>query len=222
MSNVEALSQAVLRELLTDFAELGRTFDNLRSSYVGPKLDALKLKLCGNSASSVDFDLAVNDLETNDLVGTGPMAVYDNPPNSSVMVIGLFSNREYVYLTEKGYKSAQKTQSKPGRAPSTQNVHISGGHFHQSPIGIGGHVTQSLTGTFGDAPVFANLRKAIDESSLDDIERGRLLNGVSAMEKAPDRTGFVDRYRDFISLAADHMTIIGPLLPALSALLSGH
>jgi hypothetical protein len=35
------------------------------------------------------------------------MEVYDNSPNSTVVVIGLFSKKEYVYLTAKGYKAAR-------------------------------------------------------------------------------------------------------------------
>jgi hypothetical protein len=53
-------------------------------------------------------------------------------------------------------------------------------------------------------------------------ERTELIAAIAAMEKAHNTPTFVERYKDFIALAANHMTIIGPFLPALSALLSGN
>src|SRR5271156_6289870 len=111
MSKVEELSNAILKELLTDFASRNLTLNDLSSYYIGANLPALKERCCG-AASSVDFDLALKDLEDGDLVSTGPMVPFDNPPNSSVVVIALFSRYEYVSLTEKGYKAAQKAVSK--------------------------------------------------------------------------------------------------------------
>ena len=171
-------------------------------------------------ASTVDFDLALKDLEDDHLVRTGPMVPFDNDPNSSVVVIGLFSKYEYAYLTEKGYKAAQKIQDKKGQRSATPNVHISGGTFHQSPIGIGSHVNQSLSGRLGDVTVFEGLRKAINKVE-DKGDRANLIAGVEAMEKAHKTPDFVTRYSNFIALAAKHMTIISPFIPALTALLTG-
>jgi len=36
-----------------------------------------------------------------------PIDVYDNPPNSSVVLIATYSKRQYVYLTAKGYNAAR-------------------------------------------------------------------------------------------------------------------
>jgi hypothetical protein len=41
------------------------------------------------------------------------------------------------------------------------------------------------------------------------------------MEKAHKTPDFVTRYSNFIALAAKHMTIISPFIPALTALLTG-
>jgi hypothetical protein len=91
----------------------------------------------------VDYDLALKELEERKLVGTGPMAMYDNPRNSAVVVLAMFSKREYIYLKEEGYKMAR--DNPVNVKPATkQNVHISGGNFYQSPIGIGGQVSQNI------------------------------------------------------------------------------
>lgn len=220
MSAVERLSRAVLRELLADFTGRNLSVQDLCDSYVGVSLAVLKDKCCSETAASlVDFDLALKDLEGGGLAATGPMVPYENDPNSFFVIFASYSKNEYAYLTEKGYKAAQKAQTEKSSRPTNQHVHISGGTFHQSPIGIGGHVTQTLLGTLGDAPIFTDFRKAVDESSLEHGDREQLLAGITAMESAPDGQSFVAHYADFIALAANHMTIIAPFLPALSALL---
>lgn len=74
---------------------------------------------------------------------------------------------------------------------------------------------------FGGAPVFADLRKAISESSVASGERATLISGVEAMEKAAGTPSLFDRYQDFVALATNHMGIIGPFVPALMEMLKG-
>jgi hypothetical protein len=222
MSNVEELSRAILRKLVRDFLSQNLDARDLSEGYGGPGLAALKQECCAEaSASPVDFDLALKDLEDGDFIGTGPMVPFDNPPNSHFLVVGLRSKYEFAYLTEKGYKAAQKVPSKRGTLPVTHQVHISGGHFHQSPIGVGDRITQSVSVALNSAPVFVDLRQAVEKSGIGTEDQRTLLAGVDAMEKAHNMPGFIDRYKDFIALAANHMTIVAPFLPALSSLLSG-
>ena len=109
MGKVEQVSKQILAYLLNDFQGRDLSAESLHQSYVGVSLSDLKQKCfdADNTTTTVDFDLALKDLEGEGLVATGPMVPYENPPNSSVVVIGLFSKREYVYLTAKGYKAAR-------------------------------------------------------------------------------------------------------------------
>ncbi len=70
------------------------------------------------------------------------MGMYDNPPDTNVLILTMYSKREYAYLTEKGYKTAQK---RPTPRAAATHVNISGGTFHQSPIGVGEAVNQTVT-----------------------------------------------------------------------------
>lgn len=222
-SKVEELSNAILRALLVDFKERNLTANDLRSGYQGANFVALKQTCCSEtSGSEVDFDLALRDLEESDLIRTGPKLPFDNPPGSSVLVVALCSKYEYAYLSEEGYKAASRIKKRRSPTPRAQHVHISGGYFHQSPIGIGDHVCQSFTSGLGGAPVFLNLRRAIEEGDLENAQRAQLLAGVGAMEEAPDKTSFVARYAEFIALAANCMTIIAPFVPALTAFMHGN
>ena len=110
MGKIEDVSKQILRCLLQDFQGRGLGADALQEEYEGVRVRDLKQNCLqfDKTTTAVDFDLALNGLETNELVGTGPMDVYDNPPGSSVVLIGVYSKREYVYLTAKGYKAARK------------------------------------------------------------------------------------------------------------------
>jgi hypothetical protein len=142
MSTVDHLAKQILAEVMADFLAKNLGSDALTKEYVGASIAALDEKYSG-AHSKVDFDLALKELEASDFVKTGPMVPYENPPHSQVVVFAFFSRQEFVYLTEKGYKAAQKLPAKPRRP--TPSVHISGGTFHQSPIGIGSTVNQSVS-----------------------------------------------------------------------------
>jgi len=86
-------------------------------------------------------------------------------------------------------------------------------------LNINSHDRSTNTVVHGNAPVFADLLKVVAESSVGDGERAKLVAGIEAMANAHTTPGFVDRYQDFIALAANHVAIIAPFIPALSALL---
>jgi hypothetical protein len=61
--------------------------------------------------------------------------------------------------------------------------------------------------------------KDIVEKIQEGDERSDILKRIDALEKAQGTKSFVERYTDFISAAANHMTVIAPFIPALSELL---
>ena len=69
------------------------------------------------------------------------------------------------------------------------------------------------------AVLFDNLREAIRKSSLDSIVERQLIQNVSAMQSAVGTKTFGECYKEFIAVAADHMTLVAPFLPALTQLL---
>ena len=69
------------------------------------------------------------------------------------------------------------------------------------------------------AVLFDNLREAIQKSSLDSTVAQELLQNVNAMQSAAGTKTFGGRYKEFIAVAADHMTLVAPFLPALTQLL---
>ena len=71
------------------------------------------------------------------------MEAYDNIPGSGVFMLGIYSKREYIYLTEEGYRRAKQERT-PVTPPRHTSVNITGSQFHNSPVGVGGQVAQTL------------------------------------------------------------------------------
>jgi len=109
MGKVEEVSTQILHCLLHDFQARKLGADLLEQEYEGVHINDLKKKCFRNDnpSTDVDFDLALKGLEDKELVGTGPLEVFDNPPGSTVVFLGLCSKREYVYLTAKGYRAVR-------------------------------------------------------------------------------------------------------------------
>ncbi len=109
MGKVEQVTELILAYLLQDFQARELGADALEKSYVGVPIKDLKQKCFqnDNTTTAVDFDLGLKDLERARLVATGPMVPHHNPPDSTVVILGMYSKREYVYLTAKGYKAAR-------------------------------------------------------------------------------------------------------------------
>jgi len=129
MSNVDLIADTILRALLENFRAQNLPAAKLGSGYRGLSLEELANPHAGDP---VDFDLALKELEDKELVDTGPMVPHQNDPGSSIFVIGMYSKREYAFLTEQGYKQAIKIgapgANKTQRVRPTANPH--GQHFY--------------------------------------------------------------------------------------------
>ncbi len=75
--------------------------------------------------------------------------------------------------------------------------------------------TDNSTNVVHQGVPFSELRKAIESGVSDGVERTAILQRLSDLEAATDRNSGTKRYQAFIAAAADHMTLIGPYLPAL-------
>lgn len=114
--SIDHLCMKILADVLADFTQKGLGSDDLYEEYVGVSLIELERKFCTHGGlsgpSKVDFDLALKQLEENGLIGTGPTVAHENRPDSLVVIIGLYSKREFAYLTEEGYREAKNPLEK--------------------------------------------------------------------------------------------------------------
>ena len=175
MSKIDILAGQILAYVEVDFVNRRRTSNDLKNGYVGPSIANLEMKYCADGVhSKVDFDLALKQLEESKYVKTGPMAPYKNSQGSPIVVITIFSKREYVYLTEQGYRAAQARKSTAKQSSPAAPVHISGGNFYQSPIGIGSTVNQAVNFNIdNDSEVIEYLSKllAFEDPSFNEAKK---------------------------------------------------
>jgi len=68
--------------------------------------------------------------------------------------------------------------------------------------------------------LFENLRDAIARSIAGDELKKELTQRVNEMEAAAGTNTFAAKYKAFIGVAADHISLFGPFLPALTQFLS--
>ena len=68
------------------------------------------------------------------------------------------------------------------------------------------------------ATLFAELRKIV-ETAVTEADRAAIQNALEEMEAARGTPSFRNHYIQFMSIAADHLTLLTPFLPALAQLL---
>lgn len=68
---------------------------------------------------------------------------------------------------------------------------------------------------------FATLQQRIESGVPEGEERQRILNALAALQESHGKPSFARHYTDFIAVAANHVALLGPFIPALSEML-GH
>lgn len=179
-------AKQILGTLLADFSDRGLTAQELKNGYEGPNIEALATAVCNVADfTTVDFEVAFSDLENAQMIRTGPTAFFDNDENSSVMFIGTYSKREYVYMTENGYKAARKAPNRPQTIQRiVNNLTITGGQFSNMQLGQGENVNQSMSVTTeGDSETVNKLISILESQGVQATEQNRA-DIVAAVEEA--------------------------------------
>ena len=68
--------------------------------------------------------------------------------------------------------------------------------------------------------VFQRTRDLLEAGVEDNGERAVLLQSVDEMEAAHQTHDFVAKYKNFMGLVANHVTVLAPVLPALASLIA--
>lgn len=177
---LDEAAKQILGTLLADFTDRGLTVQDLKNGYEGPNINALATAVCNVADfTSVDFEVAFGDLEKGNLIRTGPMKMFDNDHNSSVTIIGFYSLREFVYLTEAGYKESRKGPNRPQRVQRVvNNLTITGGTFSNMQLGQGEIVSQTQnTTSSSDSEIVSKLISILEE-------QGQLVNATQRTDIA--------------------------------------
>ena len=101
--------------------------------------------------------------------------------------------------------------------PATVNLHVS--DSPQTRVNLystdqSKNIINSQTGQ-----VYSQIREILREAIPDSRDLEILLERVDDMEHSQGTDDFTRTYKDFVAAAADHMSILAPVFPALSSLL---
>ena len=214
----------ILSQLLTEFRDRKLGTNELRNGYQGLSPNELKSLCMTARIEEVDYDLAIGELESHNLIRSGPMEMCDNPPGSSVTVIAFFSKKEYSYLTEAGYREAVKTGSAPqsGSKRTIAHLHFSGNTFNNSPIGVGESVSQAIsTQTTSTNDSFIALRNEVAKQVKDESEREHILSRLDELEASTDLPTRYEKYAKLMGAIGDHITVLSFLMPPIIKWITG-
>lgn len=107
------------------------------------------------------------------------------------------------------------TKNNPDSAKTTNVYHVYGLNPHLN-INSSDHSVNTVTLT--NEQVFTKLKEKITADVLTE-ERGALLNRLQELEQAQNTPSFGHKYSEFIAVAANHMGLIAPFIPALTEML---
>ncbi len=128
----------------------------------------------------------------------------------------LFWNRQinYVVSSYKNHLQAMNKQS-PVQPPNI-TYNVSGSNTRVNINSTDSSVNIISTEV---SEVFTQLREAVSQIP-DSTARGEIEQAVNEMEQAHGSSNFLPKYQAFITSAANHMTILAPLIPAVTGLLT--
>lgn len=166
---LDEAAKQILGTLLADFSDRNLTANELKKGYEGPKIESLATAVCNiEDITTVDFEVAFSDLEKSKMVKTGPMYVPDSKQFGGMVFIGALSKREFVYLTENGYKEARKAPNRPQRVQRiVNNLTITGGNFSNMQLAQGESVKQEFNVTeSSDSEIVSKLIEILEAQGL--------------------------------------------------------
>ena len=113
------------------------------------------------------------------------------------------------------YQIRVRKEGQPQRDKGSYNVSVSGPNAR---VNIGSTDNSTNVASGRDLAVFDEIRSTV-ERELDTDSAASLLVELDALEQMVGSPEFAERYKAFISAAADHMALLAPFLPALTQLL---
>ena len=119
---------------------------------------------------------------------------------------------------EAHYQVKVRRKGSAPRSPSTITYNVTGPN---AKVNIGSYDRSHnvVYHSGGSDELFANIRSAIEEGMPDAEHRESALDAVRGMEAAAGTASFVEHYTRFVSVIADHITLIAPFIPALTQLI---
>jgi hypothetical protein len=114
------------------------------------------------------------------------------------------------------FQARVRRTTSPRRSEHQQNItyNVSGPN---SRVNVGS-TDQSTNVSIASQTIWAEARRTI-ERGVQEPERSALIAAIERLSQATDKPSFARSYGEFVALAANHMTLLGPLLPQVLSLM---
>jgi hypothetical protein len=177
----------------------------------------LKGLLEGFDLYEVPFDDKLANLTVEEVMTFKDAQMRDG--GRSISVAGAFETIDGLLLKEcRVSRDTVKTEverrlrARPKGATVTNVYHLTG---PGSRVNVNS-VDNSTNLTITESQLFSKLRKEITANVQPNEKRDRILEKIEALEKEPNSRSLWDRYTELVAVAADHMTLLCPFIPALT------
>ena len=148
--------------------------------------------------------------------------VHDSGKNSATEDYKLFDIEEQVFwdaqirLVVSSYKAhIQANMTTKPDQPVSITYNVSGTNTR---VNINSQDSSVNTIKIESSKIFVQLREALDQVHNAD-DRKTIESSIEGLESSLGTSEFISRYQQFMSVIANHITVFGPLLPALARLL---
>jgi hypothetical protein len=148
--------------------------------------------------------------------------IHDSGRNSAAEDYKLFSTEEKMfwdhqirYIVARQMNYLHKEEPAMPNSPINITYNVSGTNTRVNINSKDSSVNISKI----DNNVFAELRYASQQIE-DEGQRNKIVNKIDEMEKAHGTASFLQKYKDFMSMISDHVTVFAPFIPVLSNLLT--
>jgi predicted transcriptional regulator len=160
-------------------------------------INQLKEGECMLKGDGDDFQAAKSELTQDGIIERGNAGYYN-----------VLTTKGRLFLSSGiGYNDFLSS----GRSDTTTIYNLNGGNsrVYQHSQDNSHNIINSV-----DVDLFANLKQLINDKVADNTY---LLTLVDEMEKSKGQTTYLEKYTTFIANAANHITLISPFIPALTA-----
>jgi len=187
-----------LQTINTDFTEypsINSIIERFQKSWVYDDLNPTI-----EEAKNASSELQLNNWSFRQMLG-----LFEDQTNLLKAIsntLDLLKNSD-LYKQENGEKMPKKNQSINFGNVTNSNINLNSNNVSQTNISIN--------------EIFDKIIETIENSKIEN--KSEIIQATKEMESGLKKGSFAEAYKNFISLAADHITILAPFLPALSNLL---
>ena len=128
----------------------------------------------------------------------------------------LFWNRQLSYVVSRYKAHIQAMTKQPPVQPANITYNLSGTGARVNVNSTDSSVNMISTEV---SKVFAQVREAVSQIP-DPNARQEIGRAVDGMEQAHGSSNFLQKYQAFVTSAANHMTLLAPIIPAITGLLT--